>query len=149
MKVKSTITNLTKGDLVNLISTASYGSQWLDFQYDRTKCPDVRPNDCAEDIAAKILLAGETIEFVDYNAEEPDEIYSSKAHYEADAGIYPISLIDIANGLETALNGGFRNASFSEEEEARESVLNLQTGDLDNGEAETLMQIIMFNEIIY
>lgn len=31
----------------------------------------------------------------------------------------------------------------------RESVLNLQTGDLDNGEAETLMQIIMFNEIIY
>ena len=149
MKIKSTITNLTQEDLVNLISTASYGSQWLDFQYDKSKCPDVRPNDCAEDIAAKILLAGGTIEFIDNYAEEPDEIYSSKAHYEADAGIYPISLIDIANGLETALNGGFNKASYSEEEDARESVFNLQTGDLDNGEAETLMQIILFNEIIY
>ena len=149
MKIKSTITNLTQGDLVNLISTASYGSQWLDFQYDKSKCPDVRPNDCAEDIAAKILLAGGTIEFIDNYAEEPDEIYSSKAHYEVDAGIYPISLIDIANGLETALNGGFNKASYSEEEDARESVFNLQTGDLDNGEAETLMQIILFNEIIY
>ena len=151
MKTKTTITDITKEDLVNLISTACYGSMWLDFQYDRNVCEDVLPTDCAEDIAAKILLAGGPVEFVDNAAEFPEEVYSETGYFEQDAAVYPTTLSDIRRGLEGAYNGTFKNAEMEDCEYIRHCIglLCNEPEIFDDSHAELLMQIILFNEVIY
>ena len=60
MKTKTTITELSHEDLVNLLSTATFGSSWLSCcisQATRDKLKDL-PGDCREDIWANALLNG-------------------------------------------------------------------------------------------
>lgn len=162
MKTKTTITEITHDDLVNLFSTALYGSSYLSADYtiqDRMSV-DVSDGDCYEDIIAKILLSGKSIEVTDdyaqgcsygslpYRFNDKDDDDSSV--------IYSVSLKSIKRGLERAADGTF-NAGDDEWTEqtkksarvAFDSFMDEDRCDFDLVRADILMQIILFDEIIY
>ncbi len=140
--MKVTITDITHEDLVNLLSTATYGSYYWGFRYGKDKSKvKVEPEDSREDIAAKILLSGGKIEMLDGYAEDALDIYSKKGYFMDGMGVYPISLEDIRKGIEDAFNS----------EDARHSALSFlcDDGSFDNPRAENIMQMICFGDLIY
>lgn len=149
MKTRTVIEEITHDDLVNLLSTATFGNEWLDMQFDRSKV-EREDGDCYEDIAAKILLAGGTIEMIDNYAEDSDDVYSNTGYWETDAAIYPITLEDIKRGLANAADMNINN-DVGEKKYALRAYYNFAEDDedLDFCYADALMQVIMFNEIIY
>ena len=151
MKTKTIITDLTQEDLVNLLCTATYGSNWLSCYAPDRDGVEITESDCAEDVWAKCLLAGKKISCIDYYADE-GEYYGTLEHETEEDGqtTYHVSLQDIINGLQKCADG-----TFTESEEYGEWISkcfrNFQNGgyDMDNPEAEALMQIILFGELIY
>lgn len=155
MKTKTIIEELTQEDLVDLLCTATYGSSWLEiYALDQDGCGIVR-EDCAEDRWAKVLLSGKTISFVDHYAEE---IHYGELPYEIDRAedgdgnvTYEVSLKDIINGLQRCADGTFKVNGKHE----REYMFNCfdtfkeSDGGMDNPQAEALVQIIIFGELIY
>lgn len=156
MKTQLTITELTKEDLVNLFSTAFYGSNYLSADYE--EAIEYDEEDCHEEILANILLNGGAVKVTDYYADGchyGNLRYQYNEDYDA---TYYVRFIDIMQGLERAANGTFnlrpdvgtdfadRNAEF-----ARRSfnafAFDEQEWDLET--ADCLMQIILFDEIIY
>lgn len=156
MKTQLTITELTKEDLVNLFSTAFYGSSYLSADYE--EAIEYDEEDCHEEILAEILLNGGAIKVTDSYADGchyGNLRYQYNEDYDA---TYYVRFIDIMQGLERAANGTFnlrsdvgadfadRNAEF-----ARRSfnafAFDEQEWDLET--ADCLMQIILFNEIVY
>lgn len=150
MKTKTIITELTQEDLVNLLCTATYGSNWLSCYAPFREGVDITEEDCMEDIWAKCLLAGEKIQCFDYYAE--GDTYGELKWGVSDNGeiFYWVSLQDIINGLQKCADG-----DYVESEEHGEWISKcfreLQNGgyDLDQPKAEALMQIILFGELIY
>jgi hypothetical protein len=161
-ETKTTITEITHDDLVNLFSTALYGSSYLsaDYTVEDKKSADVSDDDCYEDIIAKILLSGKSVDVTDYFAEGCS--YGSLPYRFQDkedddsAVIYRVTLEDIKRGLERAMDGTF-NAGDNEWTErtkrsARvsfDSFMDEDACDFDLVRADILMQIILFDEIIY
>ena len=154
MKTKTTITELTHEDLVNLFSTSLYGSTYLEADYTNPSLKE--EGDCLEDILAKNLLAGDSIVITDWYAE--GEVYGNLDHIvddEDECVHYTLNLEDIKRGLENAASGTF-NASISKWSDDRrnarvsfESFANEDAVDFDLVRADILMQIILFDEIIY
>ena len=136
MKTKTIIQELTQEDLVNLLCTATYGSDWLDCYAPDREGVNITEEDCLEDVWAKCLLAGERIQCFDYYAE--GDTYGGLDWGIADNGevFYWVSLQDIIDGLQKCADGNFKA-------DDDESV------DMDQPEAEALMQVIMFGELIY
>lgn len=155
MKTKTTIEELTQEDLVDLLCTATYGSMWLSCHAPN---PDryAEDGDCLEDLWAKCLLSGEKIVCTDYNADE-GEYYGTLEHATEEDGqtSYLVSLKDIINGLQKCADGTFKRTDdkYGEDDLAfvTESWRNYRTnhGEMDNPQAEALMQIILFGELIY
>lgn len=153
MKTHTTITNLTHEDLVDLLYTATYGSSWLEcFCLHREGLP-IEDGDCREDVWAKALLAGDRIFCIDHNAY--GEIYGNLGGYidetdEDESVIYPVRLEDIRKGLQSALDGTY-DGDADYKEWARKCAVHFiaGAGEMDNPEAEGLMQIIMFGDVIY
>lgn len=162
MKTKTTITEITHEDLVNLFSTALYGSTYLsaDYTIEDRKSVDVSDDDCYEDIIAKILLAGKSIEVTDdyaegcsygllpYRFQDKDDDGSSV--------IYRVTLDDIKRGLEKAADGTFkgdddkyRANELAFARKAYDAFVNYDDCGFDLVYADALMQIILFDEIIY
>ena len=105
MKTKTTITELGHNDLVNLFSTALYGSSYLGA--DCEEAVEHNEKDCFEDILANILLHEGLIMITDYYAEGC--VYGSLP-YEIDGGenvTYFVTYDDIKRGLERAADGTF------------------------------------------
>ena len=77
MKTKTVIAEISQEDLVNLLSTATYGSgRWTcTIAKGGHQLLDIQPGDCREDVLAKALLAG-----------------------------YPIYVEDIASGIGSAMD---------------------------------------------
>lgn len=152
MKTKTIITELTQEDLVNLLCTATYGSNWLACSApDRTGFTK-EDNDCLEDIWAKSLLAGHKIDCVDYYAE--GEVYGTLEHDidDEDNVVYRVSLQDIINGLQKCADGTFKDADKYADRGFLARCYNDFVNDGDNWdyvEADALMQIILFGELIY
>lgn len=149
MKTETKITDITHEDLVDLFSTATYGSNYLSLRfitendYYGTELED--SNDCWEDKFAKLLIAGGCIEVLDYFAEDKDDFHGDLSHspsWDGQCMSYTINLTDIQNGLQKALDKGHYEARCARH-------LIEQEGDLDLQEAEDLMQVIIFGEIIY
>lgn len=145
MKIKTTVLELTHDDLVELFSTALYGSEWLGTIYDSIEynsLPDKNDNDCLEDKLARLLLAGKTIEICDYYAEDSADRYGAldaRWDDERECMCYNVSLNDILNGLNNAANTkAFYRYVHSDED-----------GQFDNIDAEELVQYILFEEGIY
>lgn len=162
MKTKITITELSHNDLVDLFSTALYGSSYLsaDYTIEDRKSVDISDDDCYEDIIAKILLSGKNIEVTDNYAEGCS--YGSLPYRFQDKDdddssvIYRVTLEDIIRGLEKASDGTFNagNDEWTErtKKSARvsfDSFMDEDRGDFDLVRADILMQIILFDEIIY
>lgn len=154
MKIKTTITELTHDDLVNLFCTALTGSSYLVAEYDESTEYD--EDDCFEDILANILLHGGSIKVTDYYAE--GEVYGSLPHeIDEDENVtYFVTYDDIKRGLERAADGTFNagNDEWTEQTKrsARASFNSFMDEDscqFDLGGADILMQIILFDEIIY
>ena len=147
MKTRTIIEDFTQEDLVDLLCTATYGSNWLGMQYDKTK----GEGETYEDVAADILLKGGTVEMIDYYAEDNDDVYTDKGYWETDAAIYPITLEDIKRGLEAVANGTIKNDDSEKRVAKRglDALMDRDSSDLDYIYANYLMQAIMFNEIIY
>ena len=153
MKTKTIISELTQEDLVNLLCTATYGSNWLDCTAPNRKGIVVDDTDCREDVWAKALLAGNKIKCLDYYAEGVtygNLVCGIEDKEDNEAAYYWVGLQDIINGLQKCADG-----TFAESEEYGEWISkcfrNFQNGgyDMDNPEAEALMQIILFGELIY
>ena len=147
METKTIITKITKDDLVNLFSTATYGSSYFDVakkkkDYYGTELED--ENDCREYTWAKILLAGKTVYVFDYYSEEV--AYGNLPHEwdeKRDAMRYTVTLDDIKKGLQKAIDNGGWDA------ECAFDLINDDSCNLDLTEAENLLQIITFGEAIY
>lgn len=154
MKTNTTITEITQEDLVNLLTTATYGSCWLTCciaSGTRMKL-DIQPEDCREDVWAKALLAGFPVYLTDHQA--AGETYGDKGSLDScynDCAVYRVTLDDIKEGLAAAFDGDFEPADEDECELGAKCAMHLrdETSDFDNFEAETLAQIIMFGSIIY
>lgn len=157
MKTKTTITELSHNDLVNLFSTALYGSSYLSADY---TIEDRKSVDVSEDIIAKILLSGKSVEVTDDYAEGCS--YGSLPYRFQDKDdddssvIYRVTLDDIKRGLERASDGTFNagNDEWTEQTQrsARvsfDSFMDEDRCDFDLVRADILMQIILFDEIIY
>ena len=156
MKTQITITEITHDDLVNLFSTALYGSSYLDAEY-----PNIckfEHDDCFEDRLAKTLLNGNSIDIRDTYAEGC--VYGNLPHeLEKDDNVeegyevvrYKVTLEDIKRGLENAANATFKINFDGEERFAKESfnIFATESLEFDLTTADCLMQIIVFNELIY
>ena len=157
MKTRTTISDITKEDLVNLLSTALYGSTYLSADYDAEKYKRLfKEGDCYEDKMARILLEGGEITVIDGYAEDEDEVYSKRGKWDKDLeeAQYTITLKDIEEGLQKALDGTFKLHEGTEQGEknwARKVVMNMMSedGDYDLPDADMIMQINMFGEIVY
>ena len=153
MKTKTIITELTQEDLVNLLCTATYWSSWLSCYANDREGVDITEEDCREDVWAKCLLAGKRITCVDYYAE--GEHYGELPYTfgkEDEECEYSVSLQDIINGLQKCADGTFVDADNDGAKEwLSECLRDLANEDVDfdNPEAEALMQIILFGELIY
>lgn len=156
MKTQLTITELTKEDLVDLFSTAFYGSNYLSADYEESI--EYNEEDCHEDIIANILLNGGAVKVTDSYADGCH--YGNLRHqfnedYDA---TYCVRYIDIMQGLEKAANGTFNlrpdvGADYADrnKEFARRSfnAFAFDEREWDLTAADCLMQIILFDEIIY
>ena len=158
MKTNLTISEITHEDLVNLFSTSLYGSTYLEADYTNPNLK--KAGDCFEDILAKNLLAGDCIVITDWYAE--GEAYGNLFHIvddEDECVHYTVGLEDIKRGLERAANGTFTITTKlgedyikGEKESARRSFNSFADDDavdFDLIRADILMQIILFDEIIY
>lgn len=149
MKTKTTISGITHEDLVNLSSTALYGSAIFDTSYNKEEYLDLTDKcdeDCIEDKLARLLLAGKSIVVSDLYAEDERDKYGTlPAKWDKVKGSmnYALTLEDIKKGIELALNSG--------NEYHRDCAMHLIDGgyDFDLPEAEAILQIIVFGEEIY
>ena len=150
MKIKVTITEISYYDLTYLISTAFIHSTFLVANYDSIEYKQLpnadENNDYCEDKMAKLLLAGKSVEFCDKYAEDSSDSHGKLPHkYDSDYSTmdYTVTLEDIKKGLRKALNKGGYSA------ECAMNLINADEGNLDQPQAEELVQYIMFGESIY
>lgn len=160
MKTKTIITEINHDDLVNLFSTALYGSQYWGVDYDTNgfrKIPNPDDCECIEDKLAKMLLNGKPITIYDMYAEDEEDFHGDLWHqWDGDNGTmdYLVNLKDIEKGLQKCLDGTFKVNDGCDEEISymRKCVTNLidsENGDLDLYEAQNILQVIVFGKIIY
>lgn len=157
MKIKSNVTEIAHDDLVNLFSGSMYcGYSFFGCIYNSKDSKNVKKSgDCIEDIIAKILLSGKSVEIVDTNAEDSDDFYGNLPHrWDADEQmmVYTVTLDDIKKGIEKCLE-----CSSTDDNSSCSSWLAKCARDifmdggynLDKPEAEAVMQVIVFGELIY
>lgn len=146
MKIQTKVTEITLDDLVNLISTASYGSNWLDFDIPLKSgihVPSIE-GECREDRMARILLAGHSIFVEDYYAEDENDYYGNLRHFRGkDCMVYELTLNDIKKGIAKAIDSGGYIRDYINHW-AEDECMNF-----DLTEAEAVMQWIVFGEEIY
>ena len=156
MKTRTIIEELSQEDLVNLFSTATYGSSWLGIRTGEKTGVQEDENDCLEDVWAKAVLAGHKLKVTDYYAE--GERYGDLGCVvkDEDEVTYFVGLKEIMDGLRRCADGTFKHEDDEygrrEAEWLKECVAHFADEDsceFDNPEAEALMQVIMFNELIY
>ena len=150
MRTTTTIEGVSLENLVDLFTTATYGSSWLDIFAPVRTGLHIEETDCREDVWAKALLAGHPIECTDYYAE--GDVYGYLPHTigDNDEVTYKVTMQDVLDGLQKCADGTFKGDK-SEHDWLRECFLHFKAGegDMDNPEAEAIMQVIMFNELIY
>lgn len=138
MKTKITVTALEHDELVDLLSTALYGSTWFGAGYDDDlyDAIDDPIGECFEDALADMLLAGHKITITDYEAE--GESYSDRC----------IS-IDEEDGIavyEVGLEDFLKVASTKSGYKLLEEVLE---GNGDYWTADSFLQTVVFGEVVY
>lgn len=159
MKIKTTITEISKEDLVELFSTALYGSNVWGADYDTNeyrKNPNPDDCECFEERLAKMLLNGKPITIYDMYAEDEEDFHGDLWHqWNGDNSTmdYLVNLKDIKKGLEKCINGTFEvNDGYDDEIPYIRKCMNDLIGHegyLDLPEASNLLQIIIFGQLVY
>ena len=136
MKTKIKVTELEHKELVDLLSTALYGSQWFDASYDKDIYEKLENThgECFEDKLADMLLNGHKIIITDLEAE--GESYSEKfVKFEDQNAVYEVELNDFLKVAST--KKGFR---------LLEDVLS---GEGDAITGDMFLQRVVFGEEVY
>ena len=138
MKTEIKVTELEHNELVDLLSTALYGSTWFDASYDKDIYEKLEKThgECFEDKLADMLLNGHKIIITDLEAE--GESYSEKfVKFEGkyQNAVYEVELNDFLKVAST--KKGFR---------LLEDVLS---GEGDYYTADAFLQRVVFDEEIY
>lgn len=138
MRTEIKVLSFTHDDLVNLLSTALYGSSWFYAEYDRTIYDTLKKTkgDCFEDKLADMLLAGHKITIVDMDAEGVK--YSDKCvriDEEDESAVYEVKMEDF---LQTASTKDGYNL-----------VTEVLSGDGDFWTADAFLQRVVFGEEVY
>lgn len=131
--IRADVDNISKETLVDLFSTATYGSDWLDIttlkserHLDNGFSKEYLKERCWEERCADRLLNGGNILCVDYNEEDENE------------GVYKIDLNTLKKGLKLA----------RDKEAVRDWVDFINEED-DYYTCNNLMQVVMFGEVVY
>ena len=135
-QVKIKVTEFEHEELVNLLSTALYGSTCFGADYDEDKYEAIeeKHGDCFEDALADMLLAGHKIEIIDCEAD--GEKYSDRfVRFDGDDAVYEVGLEDF-----------LKTASTVKGYKLVEEVLS---GDGDYYTADAFLQRVVFGEEIY
>ena len=148
MEIKVEISNITHEDLVNLLSTTLYGSPTfvgrLLEECEGLETSEEFPSKCVEDKMANVLLYGGEICIIDVDG---GEIFKNKGVFsrltDDDEGEYHFGLEAVKKGLKKALE--------SKENYIRLAAFNflVDDGTFDASDAEVLIQMILFGEVIY
>ena len=138
MKTEIKVTELEHEELVDLLSTALYGSTWFDASYNKEvyKSLTKTTGECFEDKLADMLLNGHKITITDIEAE--GESYSNKfVKFEGryKNAVYEVELNDFLEVAST--KKGFR---------LLEDVLS---GEGDYYTADAFLQRVVFGEEVY
>lgn len=157
LKYNTQITEITHDDLVNLFSTSLFGSNYLSAEYDKdfynSLDPSLKKGDCFEDKLADTLLNGGKVYFFDSYSE--GEVYASNGEviendYGEEYAMYSVTLTDIIKGLEKCTNGTYKtNDDVQYVKSCFDSLIDEDSCDFDYDMADALIQVILFNEIIY
>lgn len=151
MKTKVVVTDITHEDLVDLFSTALYGSSWLGCEWcidNNAKEVKFKESDtCFEDKVARCLLDGKKVELLDRYSEDEDDHYNSAIeHYwdeDAECMCYKISLSDIENCLSRILSSQGWPAKYVM------ALVNKDDGDFDQIGAESIIQHLLWKQETY
>ena len=153
------ILEISHDELVDLFSTALYGNTWVSAEYDKdfynSLDPKLKQGDCFEDKLADTLLNGGEIYL--YDNESDGEIYNDRSNAEAineGNGVeytqYTLTLVDVIDGLQRAANGTYKVQNDSKwVTKCFEAFEDIDSSDFDLDMADTLLQVIMFNELVY
>lgn len=136
MKTKITVTEFEHEELVDLLSTALYGSTWFEADYDSNIYNSLKnkKGDCFEDKLADMLLAGHKITIIDHEAQ--GESYSKKCvGFDDESAIYEVTLKDF-----------LKTASTQKGYKLLEEVLS---GDGDYYTGDAFLQRVVFGDEIY
>lgn len=138
MKTEIKVTGIEHEELVNILSTALFGSSWFGAGYDRSVYESLaeKNGDCFEDILADMLLAGHKITITDYEAE--GESYSNKCvgiNENDESADYEIDIEDFLKVAST--------------EEGYRLIQEVLSGDGDYYTADVFLQRVVFGEEVY
>lgn len=139
MKMK--VTDISRAELSDLISCATYGNDYMDINIRRSDWktlvaakPELQSVQYTEDKCAHLLLNNGCIYVTDMDAEE--EVYGNLPHtIDAETGqvTYQVKLEDVLNGLSN--------------DEVRWAITDWDNMDLTSAYA--IMQAIAFGEVVY
>lgn len=155
MKTRTTITDVTHDDIVTLLSTAFDYSQYFTLDFDDAAYQKaLQENDCVEDVCARMLLNGGSIKICDKCAEDENDFNGNLPHsWDDEYGTmdYVVTLKDIVSGLRKCVDGRFKANDDDEIPYMRKCMVHYMCDqyDFDAGEAEDIIQVIVFGNIIY
>lgn len=151
MKTTIKVTDLSHEDLVDILSTALYGCDYLQVGYDRevweTIPAEKKEGDCFEDHLADMLLNGHAIELTDVESDGelhkvrgvPCKVRRERNEYNPnktyEVSVYTLSLKSILRACSTPRGYKLLTKTLS--------------GEGDYFTANNLLQIAMFGEEIY
>lgn len=138
METKIKVTAMSHNELVDLLSTALYGSQWFAASYDKKiyESLDCVTGECFEDKLADMLLAGHKISITDIEADgetHSDKFVRFEGRY--DDAVYEVGLNDFLEVASTPKGYKLINEVLS--------------GEGDYYTADAFLQRVVFGEEIY
>ena len=143
MKTRITVTELSHEDLVDILSTALYGCDYLQADYDLKAWEAIpsekKEGDCFEDRLADMLLNGHYIAITDLYAE--GQIYGLRKH-PVPASVDEEVNVTYCLSLEDLLRACSSPRGY-------ELVTETLSGEGDYFTANNLLQIALFGEEIY
>lgn len=151
MKTKITVTELSHEDLVDILSIALYGCDYLRTDYDRKVWESIpeenKSGDCFEDHLADMLLNGKTIEITDIESDGelykvrgvPCKVVKEMNNYNPNE-TYGVSVYTL--NLKAILRACSSPRGY-------ELVTKVLSGEGDYFTANNLLQITLFGEEIY
>lgn len=157
MKTTTKVSDITHEDIVALIATALEGSYVFDISYDCNeyrKLPNPNDSPTYEDRCAKLLLNGKSLTIGDTTAYDEEDFHGGNLHsWDVLYGVmeYTVDLECLRRGFQICLDG---KETWDEDTKSylRECMQHLMEDDaiqLDQPEAESILQVVVFEDYIY